>query len=162
RRQSLVAVPAAVDSHVFHRQRTCAAVLHRTVLAARLRELYARRCHAGGAARDLERSALPSLPRGAPVRSPAAGLHQLRPALEPVMQLPRAKAVVAVVIPCLNEEEPIAGVVREVLAQGVDEVVVVDNGSSDATAARARAAGAHVVAEPQRGYGRACAAGVRA
>jgi len=78
------------------------------------------------------------------------------------MQLPRAQAVVAVVIPCLNEEEPIAGVVREVLAQGVDEVVVVDNGSSDATAARARAAGAHVVAEPQRGYGRACAAGLRA
>src|SRR5262249_11588479 len=67
-----------------------------------------------------------------------------------------------VVIPCLNEEEPIAGVVREVLAQGVDEIIVVDNGSTDATAARARAACAHVVAEPQRGYGRACAAGVRA
>jgi len=78
------------------------------------------------------------------------------------MQLPRAQPVVAVVIPCLNEEGPIADVVREVLAQGVDEVVVVDNGSTDATAARARAAGAHVVAEPQRGYGRACAAGVRA
>jgi len=78
------------------------------------------------------------------------------------MQLPRAQPIVAVVIPCLNEEGPIADVVREVLAQGVDEVVVVDNGSTDATAARARAAGAHVVAEPQRGYGRACAAGVRA
>ena len=65
----------------------------------------------------------------------------------------------AVVIPCLNEEEPIAGVVREVLAQGVDEVIVVDNGSTDATAARARAAGARVVIEPARGYGRACAAG---
>jgi glycosyltransferase involved in cell wall biosynthesis len=78
------------------------------------------------------------------------------------MQLAGTEAIVAVVIPCLNEEEPIAGVVREVLAQGVDEVIVVDNGSTDATAARARAAGAHVVAEPQRGYGRACAAGVRA
>src|SRR5262245_12479708 len=78
------------------------------------------------------------------------------------MQLPGTEAVVAVVIPCLNEEDPIAGVVREVLAQGVDQVIVVDNGSTDATAARARAAGAQVVAEPQRGYGRACAAGVRA
>ena len=78
------------------------------------------------------------------------------------MQAPGTNAVVAVVIPCLNEQEPIAEVVRDVLAQGVDEVIVVDNGSTDATAARARAAGAHVVAEPQRGYGRVCAAGLRA
>ena len=49
----------------------------------------------------------------------------------------------------------------EVLAQGVDEVIVVDNGSTDATAARAAAAGARVVSEPRRGYGRACAAGSR-
>jgi len=69
---------------------------------------------------------------------------------------------VAVVIPALNEEEPIAAVVRECLETGVpDEVIVVDNGSSDRTAARAREAGARVVAAP-RGYGRACAAGVRA
>ena len=68
----------------------------------------------------------------------------------------------AVVIPCLNEAEPIAGVVREVLAQGVDVVVVVDNGSTDDTAQRAADAGAVVVREPQRGYGRACAAGVAA
>ena len=52
--------------------------------------------------------------------------------------------------------------VRDVLAEGVDEVIVVDNGSTDATAARAREAGARVVSEPQRGYGRACAAGVAA
>ena len=68
----------------------------------------------------------------------------------------------SVVIPCLNEEDAIAGVVREVLAQGVDEVIVVDNGSTDATAARAREAGARVVSEPPRGYGRACAAGLQA
>src|SRR5262245_58588892 len=78
------------------------------------------------------------------------------------MQLAGTHAVVAVVIPCLDEEVPITGVVREVLAQGVDEVIVVDNGSTDATAARAQAAGARVVSEPQRGYGRACAAGLRA
>ena len=78
------------------------------------------------------------------------------------MRLPDGTAIVSVVIPCLNEEEPIAGVVAEVLAQGVDEVIVVDNGSTDATAARAAAAGARVVSEPRRGYGRACAAGVAA
>jgi glycosyltransferase involved in cell wall biosynthesis len=77
------------------------------------------------------------------------------------MRFCETDAVVAVVIPCLNEEESIAGVVRDVLAQGVDEVIVVDNGSTDATAARAQAAGARVVIEPQHGYGRACAAGLR-
>jgi len=70
---------------------------------------------------------------------------------------------VAVVIPALNEEEPIDDVVRSVLATGVpQEITVVDNGSTDATAARAAAAGAKVVNEPTRGYGRACAAGVAA
>jgi len=78
------------------------------------------------------------------------------------MRLPGAQAIVAVVVPCLNEEAPIAGVVAELLAEGVDEVIVVDNGSTDATAARAHAAGARVVSEPRRGYGRACQAGVAA
>lgn len=68
---------------------------------------------------------------------------------------------VSVVIPALNEEEPIAGVVRAIPRDIVDEVIVVDNGSSDATTARASAVGAKVISEPQRGYGRACAAGVR-
>jgi glycosyltransferase involved in cell wall biosynthesis len=69
---------------------------------------------------------------------------------------------VSVVIPALNEERPIADVVRECLATGVpNEVIVVDNGSSDRTAERAREAGARVVTAP-RGYGRACAAGVSA
>jgi glycosyltransferase involved in cell wall biosynthesis len=69
---------------------------------------------------------------------------------------------VSVIIPALNEEEPIAGVVRECLATGLpNDVIVVDNESTDHTAKRAREAGARVVAAP-RGYGRACAAGVRA
>jgi glycosyltransferase involved in cell wall biosynthesis len=69
---------------------------------------------------------------------------------------------VSVVIPALNEEEPIAGVVRECLETKIPgEIIVVDNGSDDRTAERAREAGARVVAAP-RGYGRACAAGVRA
>jgi glycosyltransferase involved in cell wall biosynthesis len=69
---------------------------------------------------------------------------------------------VSVIIPALDEEEPIAGVVRECLVTGLpNEVIVVDNGSTDRTAERARQAGARVVTAP-RGYGRACAAGVRA
>lgn len=69
---------------------------------------------------------------------------------------------VSVVIPALNEEEPIADVVRGCLECGVPrEVIVVDNGSTDRTAECARAAGARVVEAP-RGYGRACAAGVSA
>ena len=69
---------------------------------------------------------------------------------------------VSIVIPALNEEDPIAGVVRECLATGVPgEVIVVDNSSTDRTAERAREAGARVTTAP-RGYGRACAAGVRA
>jgi glycosyltransferase involved in cell wall biosynthesis len=69
---------------------------------------------------------------------------------------------VSVVIPCLNEEVPIAAVVREVLAQQVDEVIVVDNGSTDRTADFAARAGARVVRVAQPGYGRACAAGAGA
>ncbi len=73
-----------------------------------------------------------------------------------------AMSKVSVVIPALNEEEPIAGVVRECFATGVPgQVIVVDNGSTDRTAERARAAGARVITAP-RGYGRACAAGVHA
>ncbi len=71
-------------------------------------------------------------------------------------------ASVSVIIPALNEEEPITQVVRECLATGVPrEVIVVDNGSSDRTAEHASQAGARVVSAP-RGYGRACAAGVAA
>lgn len=76
----------------------------------------------------------------------------------------------AVVIPALNEEATIGEQVAEVLAVAarpdlparIAEVIVVDNGSEDRTAWRARSAGATVVSEPRRGYGRACAAGVEA
>jgi glycosyltransferase involved in cell wall biosynthesis len=70
---------------------------------------------------------------------------------------------VSIVIPALNEGEPIAGVVHECVATKIpNEIIVVDNGSSDRTADRAREAGARVVSEPRQGYGCACAAGVRA
>ena len=71
--------------------------------------------------------------------------------------------MISVIIPALNEEEPIAAVVRACLTTGLPgEVIVVDNGSTDRTAERAREAGAKVISEPMPGYGRACAAGVRA
>jgi glycosyltransferase involved in cell wall biosynthesis len=69
---------------------------------------------------------------------------------------------VAVVIPTLEEEEPIAAVVHAIPRDAVDEIIVVDSGSQDHTVERARAAGAQVIVEPQRGYGRACATGARA
>ena len=54
------------------------------------------------------------------------------------------------------------GVVRAVAATKIpNEIIVVDNGSSDRTAERACVAGARVIAEPRRGYGRAFRAGLR-
>jgi glycosyltransferase involved in cell wall biosynthesis len=69
---------------------------------------------------------------------------------------------VSVVIPALDEEEPIGDVVRAIPREIASEVIVVDNGSTDGTAEAARSAGARVVVEPRRGYGRACRAGVEA
>jgi glycosyltransferase involved in cell wall biosynthesis len=69
--------------------------------------------------------------------------------------------LVSVVIPALNEGEVIGAVVRELPWDLVRECIVVDNGSTDATAAEAESAGARVV-KSQRGYGRACAAGAAA
>ena len=66
------------------------------------------------------------------------------------------------VIPALNEAAVIGDLVRRVPSGVVDEVIVVDNGSSDATAAVAAGAGARVVREARRGYGAACWAGVSA
>lgn len=74
----------------------------------------------------------------------------------------QTKSFISVVIPALNEEEPIGDVVRSIPREMADEVIVVDNGSDDRTAEVAREAGARVVSEPRRGYGRACRAGVSA
>ena len=64
------------------------------------------------------------------------------------------------VIPALNEEAAIGQVVRNLPRDLLDQVIVVDNGSTDATATVAWEAGAIVTSEPERGYGAACAAGV--
>jgi glycosyltransferase involved in cell wall biosynthesis len=68
---------------------------------------------------------------------------------------------VAVVIPAYNEESSLPRVLRAIPRDLVQQVVVVDNGSTDATPALARAGGAMVVREPRRGYGSACLAGLR-
>jgi len=73
--------------------------------------------------------------------------------------------MVSVVLPCLNEEASVAACVEEALvalhtADLPGEVVVVDNGSTDQTVARAIDAGARVVAEPIPGYGSALRRGV--
>ena len=69
---------------------------------------------------------------------------------------------ISVIIPALNEEESLPGVLVAVPPSAVDEIIVVDNGSTDSTAAVARRAGAHVVTEPRKGYGAACWSGFKA
>lgn len=69
---------------------------------------------------------------------------------------------VTAIVPCLDEETAIPDVVAGLLANGADAVIVVDGGSRDATAARARSAGARVIVELRRGYGRAIQAGIAA
>jgi glycosyltransferase involved in cell wall biosynthesis len=70
--------------------------------------------------------------------------------------------VVSAIIPCLDEETAIGEVVIAVLAESVSEVIVVDGASRDRTVERAQAAGARVIVEPRRGYGRAIQAGIAA
>jgi len=65
-----------------------------------------------------------------------------------------------VVIPALNEEATVGDVVRDLRRRGLKRVRVIDNGSIDATASRARAAGAEVFIEQRCGYGRACRRGL--
>ena len=81
-----------------------------------------------------------------PTRSPAAGY-------------------VSIIMPCFNEEETVAICVRKALrwlsSAGLDgEVIVVDNDSTDRSAELATQAGARVIHEPLRGYGRALIRGL--
>lgn len=72
----------------------------------------------------------------------------------------RGRLRVAVVMPARNEEASVGRVLDEIPRERVDRVIVVDNGSTDATADVARAHGAEVVREPRAGYGAACLAGI--
>lgn len=72
------------------------------------------------------------------------------------------RPVIDVVIPAFDEEQAIGRVLEAIPGGLVRRVVVVDNGSTDNTAAQARARGACVLAEPRRGYGQACLTGIAA
>ncbi len=73
---------------------------------------------------------------------------------------------VSIIIPALNEENAIAKVINDIPKTNgeatLQEIIVVDNGCTDNTAAIAKRNGARVVTEPQRGYGYACLAGIAA
>src|ERR1017187_2615323 len=61
---------------------------------------------------------------------------------------------ITVIIPCLNEERGIERVLHA-MPEFVDEIIVVDNGSTDRTAVVGVSLGAKVIREEVRGYGRA-------
>ncbi|MCB9745330.1 MAG: glycosyltransferase family 2 protein [Alphaproteobacteria bacterium] len=81
------------------------------------------------------------------------GPHRLRSRFAPGARL----TDVALLIPALNEEATLPALLPRLAGY---RVLVVDNGSTDATAARAREGGAELVSEPRRGYGQACLAGL--
>jgi glycosyltransferase involved in cell wall biosynthesis len=83
----------------------------------------------------------------------------MRSPLEPVK---RRGARIAAIIPVLDEEGAIGPVLAAMPRGWVDQVIVVDGGSRDRTIAEARTAGATVIVERERGYGRACAKGAAA
>jgi glycosyltransferase involved in cell wall biosynthesis len=68
---------------------------------------------------------------------------------------------VAIVIPALNEEASVGRVLRDIPSSVGASAIVVDNGSTDATAAVAGDAGAEVVQQSRPGYGWACLAGIQ-
>jgi glycosyltransferase involved in cell wall biosynthesis len=72
----------------------------------------------------------------------------------------KTKHRISVIIPALNEQDAIGLVIRDIPKDVADEIIVVDNGSTDSTALAAEKAGARVVRENQRGYGAACLRGI--
>lgn len=68
--------------------------------------------------------------------------------------------IIDVIIPAFNEEEAVGLVVRDIPKDLVRHIVVANNASSDRTSEMARAAGAVVIDQPERGYGNACLKGM--
>lgn len=67
---------------------------------------------------------------------------------------------ISVIIPAFNEENSIAKVIREIPAHFIDEIIVVNNNSTDKTANVSAEAGATVLHESRQGYGAACLKGI--
>ncbi len=70
-------------------------------------------------------------------------------------------ANILVIVPILNEEDTIAVVVHQLQGQGLQNIRVVDNGSTDQSKNQALTAGAEVLDEPNGGYGQACWRGLQ-
>lgn len=70
------------------------------------------------------------------------------------------KSVIKIIIPAFNEENGIGQVLSEIPQGIVDEIIVVNNASTDSTELIAKQAGATVLREPVPGYGRACLKGM--
>ena len=66
---------------------------------------------------------------------------------------------ISAIIPAINEEASIGKVIGDI-PSWIDEIIVVDNGSTDKTVEIAKMGGARVIFEPERGYGAACLAGI--
>ena len=67
--------------------------------------------------------------------------------------------IIKVIIPAYNEEKSIIKVIQDIPSI-VDEIIIVDNNSSDQTAKNAQEAGAKVLTEIKKGYGNACLKGI--
>ncbi|MGI9554279.1 MAG: glycosyltransferase family 2 protein [Thermodesulfobacteriota bacterium] len=65
-----------------------------------------------------------------------------------------------VIIPAFNEQQSIGFVLDDIPAEIINEIVVVNNNSTDSTAEAAEAKGATVLFEPEKGYGWACLRGI--
>lgn len=72
----------------------------------------------------------------------------------------KSAALISVIIPAFNEENGIGQVIAEISRDLVDEIIVVNNASTDNTERIAKEAGATVLREPTPGYGRACLKGI--
>jgi glycosyltransferase involved in cell wall biosynthesis len=79
----------------------------------------------------------------------------------PVDETASISGKIAIIIPALNEEGALPPLLSEIPTDAVRWIIVVDNGSTDATATVAQEAGAIVAPEPIRGYGRACLTGLQ-
>jgi len=67
---------------------------------------------------------------------------------------------ISVIIPAYNEESSIGLVLDALPQEKIQEIIVVDNGSTDDTERVAQEHGARVVKEPRKGYGSACLKGI--